>query len=548
MLKKILLTVIISLVAVAAYARPLTLNEISESVCRISSSGLRGNSYGSGICISETNESYIILTNAHVVGRNQTVNTEFFKRGHKTQPLQATVLQRWFQNNTTVDFALCAVPKAYFGQYPPRVIPLVPKGYTVKAGYYIASMGCPQGMWAHGWEGHVLQGEERGKILFLPDVIEGQSGSGVLVLVQGPDGEWHTRVGAVVTWRIEGLLQSAPQRAVGGAVPVSMLYSLIDGTAQITRVPVSFKPASQLVPVEKPCKRCGKLPSEHALGSDGQLYCIKKDSNGNEYTTSPLGVTINWGWRRNPQNPCPPEGCPQPDYGNPGPNIIPRPNQPQVPQLPNSPYGQLPDIGAPWPGIQPQEPELPKPTLPIPTPETTKEPPADPRPVPVPKVPAPKKVAQTDSESGGILGWIRGKARDVGIGVAITAIFFVLLNVWKKRKPQIVAKVDSIQGAIEAKVASLWGPEAAKDVRDVLENLESSLLGVIEYILNNKQLAVEAVKAKNKGKLDNILTDLAGVAKRTEEENKVLAAMHQTLSEEEVKKVKTVLDTMNTKK
>jgi hypothetical protein len=259
-------------------AKPLTLNEISEAGCRIDVShnllGTIKHEIGSGICIKEDTNNIYILTNGHVLNTANNALVEFFRCGCVSQKLNAKVIYKAYRLNTDIDFCILSLPKTSFGQYPlPRVIPLAPKNYIPKTGYYIASAGCPQGRDLIMWQGYVSLATSS-RLLFTPAPLPGQSGSGLLVQIQDSNGEWHTRVGGVVTWRILKQIKdivtlNREDRYTGGAIPISRLYDILanNNNVQPTKMPISYSHISY----NKPCKYCGKMPSEHALGSDGKL-------------------------------------------------------------------------------------------------------------------------------------------------------------------------------------------------------------------------------------------------------------------------------------
>ena len=194
-----LFSVLILFCTTGVLAEPLSLNEVMEGVCRINSGG----GWGTGTCIAEDENDYYILTNAHVVGRARTVNVEFFKWGYKTKPIPARVTWRRLQGS--LDAAIIRVNKSHFGNYGPRVIPLAPEGSRITSNDYIMAAGCPSARWVQGWEGRVIQ-NQNSRVIFGPRPIGGQSGTGIMVLIPDNDGEYHTRVGILLTWSISGTI------------------------------------------------------------------------------------------------------------------------------------------------------------------------------------------------------------------------------------------------------------------------------------------------------------------------------------------------------
>jgi S1-C subfamily serine protease len=116
MIKKIFATIVILLVISSfVYAKPLTLNQISEATCRVQVGNDREKSFGSGTCIAKDDSNYYILTNGHVIGNSAEGYVEFFKSGYKTREIPATVIWKAYQKNTDIDFAILSVKKEYFG-------------------------------------------------------------------------------------------------------------------------------------------------------------------------------------------------------------------------------------------------------------------------------------------------------------------------------------------------------------------------------------------------------------------------------------------------
>ncbi len=227
---KILYIILLSLfITTVCQAKVLTLNEILESTCRVKA----GSAYGSGTCFKHEGGKYYILTNAHVVGNNRTVSLEFFKNGHKTLPISATVVFKKLIQRSDVDLAIVAVDGKYFGNYPPRVAKVAARDAKAE-GNYMLSAGCPSARWASAWEG-TIKNETGGRIIFYPPPIGGQSGSGLYIVNNG-----QTLLKGVVTWRIgnsgrDG--RTGYERAQGAAVNIDRLYDVIAGRVEYNRIP-----------------------------------------------------------------------------------------------------------------------------------------------------------------------------------------------------------------------------------------------------------------------------------------------------------------------
>ena len=332
MFKKILLFLALILCPVGLNAEPLNLNQILEATCRVRA----GNASGSGTCIMEDQGNYYFLTNAHVVGSSTSLAIEMFQNGKQSRRIPGRVVWKRHQGRTDVDFAIIRVAKSAVGKYIPRIIPVAPDGYKISQGQYIASAGCPQARWANAWEGHATT-DSQSRVLFVPPPLGGQSGSGIHVYIKDPSGEWHTRLGAVLTWSIGNQ---------GGAIPSSTLYAAIKGRVfKATKIPRHWREVEYAIHRDK-----------WVRATDGNYYKVLKKADGRQFARFPAGVkAIKWGIEctlcdaKGVQ--CPGGNCPggSGGYGPP-----PRDGGGGLPVPPSRPPsgggdGGIPDIGSPWP-------------------------------------------------------------------------------------------------------------------------------------------------------------------------------------------------------
>ena len=552
-----------TLYCTVAMARPLTLNEISESTCRV-----RCGASGTGTCIGETpdGQSYYILTNGHVVGNSNSGTVEFFKGGYVTSKLPAQVVWKQYRRGSDIDFALLTVSKSLFGDHPPRVIPLVPEGHQIQIGNYIAAVGCPSARWAQGWEGHIITGG-MSRVMFVPAPVGGQSGSGVTVLVQGRDREWHTRVGAVLTWRI-----TSGGIAQGGAIPISTLYDVMKNQHIPYMTPVSYREVSDTIIKEVGTTKATGLV---ALGSDGSLYEVT-NVNGVNTISVPNGKSvkvITWDYensgyyRRAPRTgswgsgsgSCPPGSgsCPpgssgspphrssgsspwsqrppseQPPAPGPGPGVPPY-TQP-------NPYGtNPPSIGAPWPGEAPEEAPGEGEDL---TPEEEllilaekyalleEEKAAMEEEILAAEQ---RRLDGVAAEEDAELGWFgRMKKKMNGfVGGALMAFGIgVLIFVWTRFvKPRVIKRVDSLQDYLEGKVSDKWGKESAGEARELMEGVEEALLGFADDFLEDTKARNQVAKSIAKGKPAERVTNGSSI-KRQVNVSEILAAVREASRE-----------------
>ena len=214
-----------------------------------------------------------------------------------------------------------------------------------------------------------------------------------------------------------------------------------------------------------PCLRCGRPYLDHIQTSNGQLMCPDA-----------------WFGRRQPNQPF----LPRPQ--NP---ILPRPNPAPTPD--GNPYetdpipipGLIPS--APAPGVEPSEPEV------VPAEPVT------PKPTPV----------EEEKSTVGFFGRIRENVRErvnnftggvltvVGLGMFALIVRRLWYNVLRKK---VVKYVDKGQDLVELWVEQQRGPGVAKEVRDILEDLESGILSYVDQYVNGinttKNVAMQSEKQK----------------------------------------------------
>lgn len=311
-MKNIIISAIILLIPITANAEHLLLDEVSQSVCKITLNsrdvfGRTVKSYGTGVVVSEDDTKYYILTNGHVIRDQKSTLVEFFYNGYKSASTQANVVWSRFQSGTTIDAALLSVDKNVFGKLHPKVIPIADKHISLSEGAYIYSAGCPNGRWSQAWEGRVIRTSENITYINAPPV-EGQSGSAILSNIKDDQGNINTRVVGLLTWRM------GQQIEYGGCVSLSRLHEIMTGvpkrdvitTSHIYLTPIQYEQVEI-------CDSCKKPFSEHLVfpnGSGGFL----RDSQGEIRISCPKDKFLTSGIRTkeivgNCTN-CPPGGCP----------------------------------------------------------------------------------------------------------------------------------------------------------------------------------------------------------------------------------------------
>ena len=295
MIKKAFLSLILTICLISsAPAKPLYLYQIMESACRV---GVRGAS-GSGTTIFEDKDSYYVLTNAHVVGNATNATVEYFRpHGWKTNKISGTVVWKAYENRTDIDLAVIRINKTNVGKYKPRIIPVAPDGYVLKRGMYLLTAGSPGARWLSIREGTILENSGT-RILFIPEPVGGQSGSGVIVNIKGKNGELHSVVGAVLTWGVgsSGKDSNGFDNQKSGGVLIQSFHDILKGRKVAPqRIPPNYIEIAKKTKGEictQLCKTCSKCIHQHATGNDGKIYCILTKPDGSGYVKHPPHVKI----------------------------------------------------------------------------------------------------------------------------------------------------------------------------------------------------------------------------------------------------------------
>ena len=271
-MKKLIQALVLGLVLFfpsLGFAQPLTMDEALEGVCRVNTSGARG----SGTVFSEDDENYYVMTNGHVIGRSNRGHLEFFQDGYKSAMIPFKTEYSRYREGTALDLAVVSVKKKYFGRFPPRVIPLAPKGTDIKANDLVMAGGCPSAQWATAWKGRVLR-NAGAVISFNAAPIGGQSGSGVLVLIKDDKGELHTRLGILLAWRIgDGAWTDDGPDDYGAGLSLQQIYEVMEGNGQGHPIEASYsivvdkdnKNKSSAERLNAVCPHCGHKIKDHIV-------------------------------------------------------------------------------------------------------------------------------------------------------------------------------------------------------------------------------------------------------------------------------------------
>lgn len=344
----------------AAIAQALTMDESLEAVCRVNARDARG----SGTVFAEDEDKFYILTNGHVVGRASRGHVEFFQDGYKSAMIPFKTEYAAYKDGTALDLAVLSVKKKYFGRYPPRVIPLAPRGTVIKSNDKVMAGGCPSAQWACAWKGRVIQ-NHGATVSFNAAPIGGQSGSGVLILIKDKTGEIQTCVGILLAWRVgDGAYSDDGPTDYGAGLSLKQIYEILDGNGEDHAIEASYeviseKTESKVTSEEethaahdkdkaendqkKPkrllsrCPHCDRKVEDHVVIPDkgglrkteegNFIFCpIIKFPDGSYAETAKYygGIRVGELYEGNglfpwcPLNPCPPSKPPRPEPPNGG--------------------------------------------------------------------------------------------------------------------------------------------------------------------------------------------------------------------------------------
>lgn len=267
------------------HAKELSIEEVQQGVCRVTSMTNGGwfrktdISMGSGTVYKETADKYYILTNGHVIGGGSSATVEFFRDGYKSVAIPAKIEYTVFRNGTSLDMSVISIDKHIFDKTPnkPRVIQIAPQAYQYKSKDKIYGAGCPNGRWCQLWFARI-NNVEPNTITFNMPPEGGQSGSGILTTIKDKNGENHTVLVGILSWRYgdDGASQ------YGGGIGLSRIYDIFkNDKPQPDRINASWKCASKISEVANgKCRLCGKSKEEHYVLWNKKTDSARKDASG----------------------------------------------------------------------------------------------------------------------------------------------------------------------------------------------------------------------------------------------------------------------------
>ena len=214
----ILLFIVLFLLARNSYGvefrRAETFEDAFGATCRVSVSGARGTGFFIG---TEGNDAYII-TNYHVVTKNQTATLDFWTNGRR-QSISGKIDWRSYNVTEPYDFAAVVVDATELKEIDPPFVSLGGADAKPSVGAVIISSGAPDGRFPQAWKGQVLEYYNGKTAVFSPPPVPGQSGSPICEYV---DGELF--VTGILTWLLG---EKGRDDSKGGAIPIMNLYKAL---------------------------------------------------------------------------------------------------------------------------------------------------------------------------------------------------------------------------------------------------------------------------------------------------------------------------------
>lgn len=263
-----------------ASSAELTIEDVMEASCRVTA----GNSKGTGTVIGEDDENFIVITNGHVVHGERGYSLEFWQDGYQSNPFPAKLEWYTYESGTNSDVAILTVPKKYFGNHPPRVIPLAAKDYAPKNNDELIGGSCPHGQPVMGWKARCLK-NLGSTVTFNHSPIPGQSGTGIVGYEVDENGEKQPRIVTLLAWRVgEG--------KYGAGVSVKRVWELLSGDRNRQQIEVKWTELAdkaKTTPLKEAdlkarCKHCTVPYGQHLILPDGKGGL---DKNGESFIFCP---------------------------------------------------------------------------------------------------------------------------------------------------------------------------------------------------------------------------------------------------------------------
>ena len=196
------------------FRRAETFEDAYGATCRVSVSGARG----TGFFIGTYGDKAYIVTNYHVVTKNQTATLDFWTNGKK-ESISGRIEWRYYVEDLPADFAVIVVSATELKAIDPPYIALGGADAKPSVGAVIISSGAPDGRFPQAWKGQVLEYYNNKTAVFSPPPVPGQSGSPICEYV---DGELF--VTGILTWLLG---EKGRDESKGGAIPIMNIYQAL---------------------------------------------------------------------------------------------------------------------------------------------------------------------------------------------------------------------------------------------------------------------------------------------------------------------------------
>ena len=197
------------------FVRAQTFEDAWKASCRVCVDGARG----SGTHVGGVANAAYIMTNYHVVTKNDSARLDFWTNG-KMESVRGVVVWRAYNAQKAEDFAAIAVRVDDLKKINPPWVALGGADARPSVGAVIVSSGAPDGRFPQAWKGQILEYYRGETAIFSPPPVPGQSGSAICEYV---DGELF--VTGILTWLIG---EKGNDNSKGGAIPVANIYRALE--------------------------------------------------------------------------------------------------------------------------------------------------------------------------------------------------------------------------------------------------------------------------------------------------------------------------------
>ena len=134
------------------FRRAETLEDARAAVCRVCVSGARGSGWFAGY----ENDVCYIVTNFHVITKNNAARLDFWTNG-KLESVNGSIIERAYDANMPADFACISVNANDLKKIGPPFLPIGGVDAKPSVGAIVVSAGAPDGRFVQAWKGQVLE-------------------------------------------------------------------------------------------------------------------------------------------------------------------------------------------------------------------------------------------------------------------------------------------------------------------------------------------------------------------------------------------------------